>query len=218
MGKLYQYLAISLLTTVLGFFAGLFFVPASLVAIANSILAVALLIMLVVAFVMKLVKRNASGPLRFPIWVVYLFTFIEGILLYPTLMYYASSLGIALFLEVVLGTMVIFGVLAFLGQNQKSGSFVGLGKVLFVALIVLIIVSAVNVFLGIDSLGMAISVGGIVIFSLYILVDTNQAKTAYECGYLQDSSDYSIFVLNIYLDIINLLLDLLDLVNRIKND
>lgn len=49
------------------------------------------------------------------------------------------------------------------------------------------------------------------------LVDVNQCKTAYEAGLLNDSSDYSIYVLNVYLDIINLLLDLLRLMRKIKD-
>ena len=45
----------------------------------------------------------------------------------------------------------------------------------------------------------------------------NQFKTVYEAGMINDSSDYSIYVLNVYLDIINLLLDILDIVRRIKD-
>ena len=48
-------------------------------------------------------------------------------------------------------------------------------------------------------------------------MDVNQCKTAYEAGLRNDSSDYSIYVLNVYLDIINLLLDLLRLMRKIKD-
>ena len=209
MSKLYQYLAISLLATVVGFFVGLFFIPESVIAIANTILLVFMVIMLIGAWIMKLVKKKASGPIRFPMWVVYAFAFVEGALLYPALMYYLASLGTILFAEIVIGTMVIFGVLAYI-------SFVGLGKVLFVILTVMVIVSIVNIFLRIDMISLILSAVGILVFSLYILYDINQFKSAYEAGYINDSSDYSIYVLNVYLDIINLLLDLLDFINRIK--
>ena len=36
-------------------------------------------------------------------------------------------------------------------------------------------------------------------------------------GVIQDSGDYSIYVLNVYLDIMNLLLDLLDLADWFTN-
>ena len=217
MDRLYKYIAISLLATVLGFFVGLFFIPESIIAIANTILLVFLLVMLVVAFVMKIVKKKNSAPLRFPMWVVYLFAFIEGALLYPALMFYAAELGMTLFLSIVIGTMVIFGVLAAMGHKAKDGSFIGLGRTLFVILLIMIVVSVVNLFMRVDTVSMLLSAAGILVFSLYILVDVNQFKTAYNAGYINDEKDYSIFVLNIYLDIINLLLDILDLVRRIKN-
>lgn len=218
MSKLYQYLATSLLFSVVGFFVGLFFIPESFILIANTILLIFMVALLIGSFIIKLAKKNSHRPIRFPLYLVYVFAFIEGALMYPALMYYLQSLGVILFAEIVIGTMLIFGILAFIGQRQESGSFIGLGKILFVSLIILIIVSLVNIFLKIDMLSMLISAAGILIFSAYILVDVNQFKTAYEYGYIQDKNDYSIYVLNIYLDIINLLLDILDFVNRLKNN
>lgn len=218
MGKLYQYLATSLLFSLVGFFVGLFFIPESFIYIANTILLVFMVALLIGAFIVKIVKKNSHAPIRFPLSLVYLFTFIEGALMYPTLMYYMQSLGVILFAEIVIGTMLIFGILAFIGQRQQSGSFIGLGKILFVALTVMVIVSLINIFLKIDMLSMLISAAGILIFSAYILFDVNQFKTAYEHGYIQNKNDYSIYVLNIYLDIINLLLDILDFVDRLKRN
>lgn len=217
MSKLYQYLAISLLAAVIGFFVGLFFIPESVIAIANALLLVFLVIMLIGALITKFVKKNSGSQIRFPIWVVYIFTFVDGALLYPALMYYLASLGVVLFAEIVIGTIVIFGVLAYIGQKKASGSYIGLSKILFIILIVMVITSIVNIFLRIDILSLILSAVGIAAFSAYILVDVNQFKTAYEAGMINDSSDYSIYVLNVYLDIINLLLDILDLVRRIKD-
>jgi FtsH-binding integral membrane protein len=206
------------LFSVTGFFVGLFFIPESFIAIANMIMLVLVVGLLIASFIIKLIKRNRTRPIRFPMSLVYLFTFVEGALMYPSLMYYLQSLGVILFAEIVIGTMLIFGILAYIGQKQESGSFIGLGKILFIALSVIVVLSIVNIFLQIDVLSMLISGLGILIFSAYILVDVNQFKTAYECGYIQDKDDYSIYVLNIYLDIINLLLDILDFVNRLKNN
>lgn len=217
MSKLYQYLAISLLATVAGFFVGLFFIPESVVAVASIILLVFSIVMLIGALIMKFVKKRASRQIRFSIWFVYTFAFVEGALLYPALMYYLASLGVVLFAEIVIGTMVIFGILAFLGQKKASGSYLGLGRILLVILTVMVVLSIINIFLKVDLLGMVLSAVGIVVFSAYILVDVNQFKTAYEAGMIHDSSDYSIYVLNVYLDIINILLDILDLVWSLKD-
>ena len=217
LSKLHQYLAISLLATVVGFFIGLFFIPESVIAVANIILLVFLAAVLIGAWILRLVKKKARSRIRFSIWFVYIFALIEGALLYPALMYYLASLGVVLFAEIVIGTMVIFGVLAYIGQKKISGSYIGFGRILFVILTVMIILSIINIFLRVDMLSMILSAVGIAVFSAYILVDVNQFKTAYEAGMIHDSSDYSIYVLNVYLDIINLLLDILDLVRRIKD-
>ncbi len=217
MSKLYQYLAISLLATVLGFFAGLLFIPESVIATANIVLAVFLMVMLIGTWIVKIVKKNAGGQIRFPIWIVFIFAFVDGALLYPALMHYLASLGVVLFAEIVIGTMVVFGVLAYVGQKKAAGSYVGLGRILLVILTVMMILSIINIFLMGDMLNIVLSAAGVVVFSAYILVDVNRFKTAYENGMIHDSSDYSIYVLNVYLDIINLLLDILDLVRRIKD-
>jgi FtsH-binding integral membrane protein len=217
MNKLYTYIAISLLATVLGFFAGLLFIPAEIIALANMLLLAFLVVVMIIAFIVKIVKKKASRPIRFPIWVVYLYAFIQGALLYPAMIFYMQDLGMSLFLSIVIGTMVVFGVLAAIGQKSKDGAFAGLGPTLLVILGVMIAVSIVNLFLRVDMISLIISAVGVLLFSVYIMFDVNRFKTAYNDGLIQDSSDYSIHVLNVYLDIINLLLDILDLVRRIKN-
>ncbi len=217
MSKLYLYLTISLLATVAGFFVGLLFIPESVISVANIILPIFLVVMVIGVLIIKLIKKKTIGPIRFPIWCVYIFAFVEGATLYPALMYYLASLGVVLFAEIVIGTMVIFGILAYIGHKKASGSFIGLGKILLAILTVMILLSIINIFLKLDMLSMVLSAVGVAVFSAYILVDVNQFKTAYETGVILDSRDYSIYVLNVYLDIINLLLDLLDLVDRIKD-
>ena len=217
MGKLYQYLALSLLAAVVGVFVGVLFIPASVVAIANIILVVFLVVMLIGTLITKFVKKKSVGQIRFPIWVVYIFTFVDGVLTYPILMYYLQSLGVLLFAEIVIATMVIFGVLAYIGQKKETGSYVGLGIILSVTLTAIVVLSIINIFLQLDMLSILLCAGGIFVFSAYILVDVNQFKTAHEDGLINDSSDYSIYVLNVYLDVINLLLDILHLVRRLKD-
>ena len=217
MSKLYQYLAISLLCTVAGFFVGLLFIPESVIALANILLVVFLVVMLVTAWIMRCTQEDACGPIRFPLWIVYIFTFLVGTALYPALMYYLAELGIILFSEIVIGTMVIFGVLAYISQKKAAGSYVGLGRILLVILTVMVLLSILNIFLRVELLDMALSAVGIFVFSAYILVDINQFKTAYESGLIRDRDDYSIYVLDVYLDIINLLLDLLNLARHLKD-
>ena len=106
--KLYQYLALSLLATALGFFSGLLFLPEWVISLASIILVVFAVLMLIGALIIKIVKKRAIRHVRFSIWIVYIFAFIEGVVLYPVLMHYLASLGTVVFAEVIIGTMVIF--------------------------------------------------------------------------------------------------------------
>ena len=215
MTKLFKYLAASLVAMLCGFFIGLLFIPESIVAMANGIVSVALIVLLILALFTK--RKRKHGVPRFSMNWVYVFAFLHGVLLYPTLMYYLSALGVILFFNIILSSILIFAIMAAIGAKQKSGSFIGLGKVLFVALLVLIIMSIVNLFLQIGWLPILLSAAGVIIFTLYIMYDMNQFKTAYEAGYIKDRNDYSYFVYMLFIDWLNLVIDLMDLVNRIKN-
>lgn len=215
MNKLFGYFTTSLLYMLVGFFLGLCFVPAEVIAAANTVLTVVVIALLILTWIMKSKKKR--GFPRFSMGWVYLFAFIEGILLYPTLMFYLAELGIILFFNIIIGTLLIFGILSFVGVKQKSGSFIKLSYVLFIALTILVIMSILNLLLHIGWLPIVLSAAGIIIFSLYIMVDVNKFKTAYEAGLIRDEKDYSIFVLNVYLDYINLLIDVLDFIYRLKD-
>ena len=215
MGILFKYFSVSLLFMLAGFLIGLFFIPVEVIAFANKIMTVAVIGLLIFTLIMK--GKRKSGLPRFSMSWVYGFAALEGSLLYPTLMYYLASLGVVLFLNIILGTLAIFAILSYIASKQPAGTYVKLGKILFIALAVLIIMSVINIFLHVEVLSLLLSIAGIIIFSAYILFDVNQFKAAYEMGLIKDKDDYSIFVLNIYLDFINLLLDILDFVNRIKD-
>ena len=216
MSKLFKYFAASLLFMLAGFFAGLMFIPESIVAIANMLWTVILLVMIICSWITK--SKRKRGLPRFSIYWVYLFTFVNGILLYPTLMYYLAALGVILFLNIILSTFLIFAVMSYIGAKQESGSFIGLSKILYIALTVLVIMSIVNLFLHIGWLPILLSAAGIVIFTLYIMVDINQFKTAEAMGLIRDEKDYSFFILGLFFDFINLMLDLLNIASIVKKD
>ena len=83
MGQIFKYLAISILFMFLGHLIGLF-LPLTLIYYANMMFGV----LMVVLLLMALFSRKSIIPRRFSMNFVYIFTFIEGILLSPILMYY----------------------------------------------------------------------------------------------------------------------------------
>ena len=107
---------------------------------------------------------------------------------------------------VVLETIAIFGALFLVGAFLlASGVRLGLGTALFLlyALLLLIIVKIVMIFSG--TLGqhiIGLSIIGVILFSLYIIYDTNKIlQRDYYGDFITASMDY-------YLDIVNLFLNL----------
>lgn len=210
-GQLFKYFTISLVFMLLGFIVGVLFIPESVVAVANMFFVVALIAILIFSIIIKLKNKKRTGRMSFSMWLVYGYTFIEGILLYPVLMYYLERLGMVFFFNILLSTIALFATLSVVAARKPAGTFIGFGNVLFPALLILVIMSIINLFLQVSLLNTLLSCAGVIIFSLYILYDVNRFKSDLENGYIQTRNDYSIFVLDIFLDFINLLLDLLDL-------
>lgn len=148
---------------------------------------------------------------------VYLFTFVDGIFMYPILTYYLYDLGTTLFMNVVLGTCVLFALLALISHRKPAGHYVGLGSTLLAGLVVLIVMSVVNIFIQGTVFNIAVSALGIIIFSAYILYDVSLLKYDIESGGVTCKNDLSIHVLNLYLDFINILLDLLRIVSDLTD-
>ena len=102
------------------------------------------------------------------------------------------------------GTMSIFGIMAGLGVllsmlNINLGPKIGIG--LFYSLLGLILLGLFNIITG-NELHKLFSILGILLFSIYILYDTNQiVQRDYKGDFIAASLDY-------YLDILNLLLNL----------
>ena len=211
--QIFKYLAISLVFMVLGFFIGQIFIPVQYVHYANRITAILGIIFVVLA----IFSRKSIIPRSFSMNYVYLFTFVDGILMYPLFQYYLYDLGIGLFVAVVLGTAVLFGVLSMVSGRKEGGHYLGLGNVLFAGLVALLVLGVINIFFGGPRLNLTISFISLIVFSGYILYDISLIKYNVQNGFIRDKNDLSIFVLNLYLDFINILLDLLNIASYLDD-
>ncbi len=112
--------------------------------------------------------------------MLFLFTFLTGVALVPLL---ASLIGMgkgAVIGNAFLGTSVLFGALSLFAINSKT-DFSSWGKPLFITLIVVIVVSIINIFLGSGILGMIISAAVLLLFALFTIYDTqNIVNGAYD--------------------------------------
>jgi modulator of FtsH protease len=101
------------------------------------------------------------------------------------------------------GTGVIFAAMATIATVSKR-DFSGLGKFLFMGVIVILLAAFANIFLQLPALMMTISVLAIVIFSAYMLFDVQRVVNGGETNYISAT-------LAIYLDLYNVFTNLLAL-------
>lgn len=214
MSAIFKHLAISILFMFVGFLVGQMFIPPVMVFMANKVI----VILSIVLLLLCLFSRKNVIPRSFSMNFVYLFTFIDGALMYPLLQYYLQDLGTNVFTAILLSTIILFALLAMQANKKEAGHYLGLGQTLFPILIAMVIASVINIFIGGNTLSIIISCVGVVVFSLYILYDISLIKYKIQNGELRYKNDLSIHVLNLYLDFINILLDLLSIASRLNDN
>jgi FtsH-binding integral membrane protein len=108
------------------------------------------------------------------------------------------------------GTGVIFMTLASIATVSKK-DFSFLGNFLVIGLILLLVASLANLFFQVPALALTISAVAVLIFSGFILYDVNQVVQGGETNYIMAT-------LNIYLDIYNLFVNLLQLLMALMGE
>lgn len=106
------------------------------------------------------------------------------------------------------GASVLFGVMAFYGYFTKR-DLDNLGKYMFIALIAIIIVSIINIFVGSTVMQMFISVVAVIVFMGLTAYDSQTIRDMLMHG--DDDSVEIMGALTLYLDFINLFINLLQL-------
>jgi FtsH-binding integral membrane protein len=115
-----------------------------------------------------------------------------------------------------MGAAVLFGVMSFYGYFTKR-DLSGIGDMLMIALIAIIIASIINIFVG-STLGqMVISAIAILIFLGFTAYDTQQIREMVSEGD-EDTAVEVLGALNLYLDFINIFLNLLQLFGVSSSD
>jgi FtsH-binding integral membrane protein len=114
-----------------------------------------------------------------------------------------------------MGAAILFIVMSGYGYFTKR-DLSGIGDMLFVALIAIIIASIINIFIGSSVIQMVISAIAILIFLGFTAYDTQQIREM--VTYDTDTSAEVLGALTLYLDFINLFLNLLQLFGVAKSD
>ena len=194
----YKFFAASVLFATIGAYIGMGFV---------SYMTMPVFIGLVVAeFILLFGLMFLKSKPVVNVMLLFAFTFVTGVTLVPLL---ARVLGLAggasIVTQALLMTTIIFGVMSFFALKTTK-DLANMGKMLFVALIVIVIASLINLFLGNPLIQVIISAVGAILFSLYIAYDTqNIIRGRYDSPIMA--------AISLYLDVLNLFISLLQLLS-----
>ncbi len=196
----YWLLALSLIPTVFGAWAGIAFNVAGVMGARPGM---TLIVFLIGAFglMFAIQKYKDSGV---GVALLLVFTFFMGVMLSRLLAFVLGfSNGVSLITMAFGGTAVIFGVMATIATVSKR-DFSGLGKWLMVGAVIILVAALANFFLQMPALMLTISVLAIVIFSAFMLYDVQRVVNGGETNYVTAT-------LAIYLDVYNVFSNLLAL-------
>jgi modulator of FtsH protease len=194
----YLLLSLSLIPTVFGAWLG---VELGLASMLRGWIGMLLFIGVAVGFIYG-IKKTQNSAAGVPMLLG--FTFFMGMMISPMIQ---STLGFKngpqLIMTAFAGTAGVFMGMAALASVIKR-DLSGMGKFLFVGVIMLLVGSLINVFVGSTTGMIVLSMVSIGIFSAYMLYDIKQILDGGETNYISAT-------LSLYLDIINVFQSLLAL-------
>lgn len=143
--------------------------------------------------------------------MLYLFAAVMGLSFSTIFVVYNLGSIVSAFM----GAAILFGTMSFYGYFTKR-SLESVGQFLFIGLIAIVIASIINIFIGSSVATMIISALAIIIFLGLTAYDTQQIRQMVSV-FEPDSNAEIIGALTLYMDFINLFLNLLQLFGSKKD-
>ncbi len=198
----YWLLALSMLPTIAGAWAGMQFNFIRLFAAAPIMTPLLMFaVMLGGLFVVTRLRNSAWG-----VPALFGFTFIAGAMLTPILTVAGQFKNGGQLVGLAGGmTAAIFFAMAGIATVTKR-DFSFMGKFIFVGLILLIVASLANLFFAVPAVSLTISAIAVFIFSLYILYDVSSIVHGGETSYISATLRLFLDVYNIFISLLNLLM------------
>ncbi len=200
----YALLGLSMVPTIIGAFLGLQ-MNFSFMAQHPFMFAIGFLVVMFGMFQMIAAKQNSAVG----VWLLLAMTFVFGLLLGPILQVAlhlqngAEIIGLA-----AAGTGITFLSLAAIASSPAR-DFSGLGKFLFVGLVLLIIASLANLYFHFDPAHLMISGVSVLIFSGYILYDVNQIVRGGQTNYVMATLTLYLNIYNLFVNLLTILMSLM---------
>jgi len=207
--RTYQLLAGSLIAGAVGAYVGMGFVG-NMVNYATGSLTFTYWGAVILEFILLFGIYAAKNKTPLNLVLLFAFTFMTGFTLAPTLaMFVAANMGYVIG-EAFGLTAVAFAALTIFAMNTKR-DFTTMGKMLFIALIILIVAGIANIFLHLPLLQLAIASVGAVLFSFFILYDTQNLIR----GNVSNEIEAAVAL---YLDFLNLFISLLQILGFLNSE
>jgi len=202
----YMLLGLSMVPTVLGALLG---IQMQFSFMAGSPFMAFLLFMgIAFAFFWGIEKNKDSGV---GVALLLGFTFFMGLMLSRILQVALGfSNGGSMIAMAAGGTGAIFLTLSTVAASSKR-DFTGMGKFLFVGMIVVLLAAVANIFFHIPALSLTIAAAVVAIFSAYILYDISRIVHGGETNYVTAT-------LAVYLDVYNVFVGLLQLIMSLTGE
>lgn len=160
----------------------------------------------IVAFFGLMFSKGKPG---LNIAMLFIFTTLSGVTLVPLLGFVIAKNGLGAIWQALGMTTIIFGVMSIYAIKTKS-DLANMGKMLFIALIIVLVCSLVNIFLGSPMFQVLIAGACAILFSIYIAYDTqNMIRGLYD-----SPVDAAV---SLYLDFLNVFVSILQLMGLLGN-
>ncbi|GAA9276875.1 Bax inhibitor-1/YccA family protein [Helicobacter pylori] len=138
------------------------------------------------------------------LFMLFAFTSLSGVTLVPLLGMVIAKAGLGAVWQALGMTTIVFGLMSVYALKTKN-DLANMGKMLFIALIVVVVCSLINLFLGSPMFQVFIAGASAILFSLYIAYDTqNIVKGMYD-----SPIDAAV---SLYLDFLNVFISILQII------
>jgi modulator of FtsH protease len=159
----YQLLALSMVSAALGAYLALPF--------ATVIMKFKWLIFGLEMLILFFGLGMSRGKPGLNLFMLFLFTFVTGVSLVPILAMLIGAGKAGVIGNAFLATSILFGALSIFAINTKT-DFSSWGKPLFITMIVIMVVSIINIFLGSGILAVIINAAVLLLFGIFTIYDT----------------------------------------------
>ncbi|MFP6050334.1 Bax inhibitor-1/YccA family protein [Helicobacter pylori] len=138
------------------------------------------------------------------LFMLFAFTSLSGVTLVPLLGMVIAKAGLGAIWQALGMTTIVFGLMSVYALKTKN-DLANMGKMLFIALIVVLVCSLINLFLGSPMFQVVIAGASAILFSLYIAYDTqNIVKGMYDSP-IDAAVDLYLDFLNVFISILQII-------------